>query len=354
MALNYIFALAFVAISIVTGNIQLLLRFFGVFLLLSIQVMALYYRWFAPWQLERITDHLTMLLFCVSVISLFHVQELPYLIRSIDWLYPEYRLRGVGGYELVYALVLLIPVVVYRLKFRRKGWAHSLYNLAFVGAGSALVISAGFALATAVLMGAVILVLLGPHLSIRVVLRGLVVLLVIVFASSRLLPVIVNLTRGTPYGDTVLALAQFGQENLGAPVGVDGRTLAYTLSLNTFLAHPIGGYVFAERIQLGDFASLHDSVRLGQHSLFLDVLAAYGFFMGALMGYLIFWLPFKLAIINKPILTVTASTIVSLLGVTFLNNDVPAMGFVVYFALSSIYFHPNVSVKSPPPCQKVR
>lgn len=181
-----------------------------------------------------------------------------------------YNWKNIGGYEFVYFLVLLYPILILAYKRRR-------INLVLTAIGTFMifvtVILSEYATALLLIMCTSILFFCKKNLDKRDVYILLVVsTLILVFFSDSISTVLAYIAKtigSETIGERFLALAG-GSDTLNS--FDDNRIELYQRSLNTFLEHPIVGTFFSRNSAIGG------------HSFILDTLAQ----MGILGGLLLF------------------------------------------------------------------
>ena len=216
---------------------------------------------------------ITIVTTCVGLIqNPFASRVLATISSSQDVNAIMYNWKNIGGYEFVYFLVLLYPILILAYKQRRV-------NFVFTAIGTfmifATVILSEYATALLLIMCTSILFLCKKNLDKRGVYILLIVsTLILVFFSdsiSRFLTYIAETIGSETIGERFLALAG-GSDTLNS--FDDNRIELYQRSLNTFLEHPIIGTFFSK------------SSAIGGHSFVLDTLAQ----MGILGGLLLFFM----------------------------------------------------------------
>lgn len=207
------------------------------------------------------------------------------IASSQDPEFVLYNWNNIGGYNFIYTLVLLYPLLI--LAFKQKKIS--------IPATATLSVAIGAVIVMSEYTTALLLFLLSSVLFLFK--RELTVKNMILFS---ILGVISVLVFSETFSDMLMWLAgRFDSEILkerltalaGGTVGLesseDNRIFLYRMSLNTFLSHPILGTM------------LSGGTGSGGHAQILDTLAVYGIAGGVLMIwmyryiYLFFLKPFK-------------------------------------------------------------
>lgn len=210
---------------------------------------------------------------CVGLIqNPFASRELATISSSQDANAIMYNWKNIGGYEFVYFLVLLYPILI--LAYKQKK-----INVLFTIVGTAMifvtVILSEYATALLLIMCTSVLFFCKKNLSNHGVYILLIFCtLILVFCSeyiSQFLTYIAESIGSDTIGERFLALAG-GSDTLKA--FDDNRIELYQLSLNTFFEHPV----------LGTFLSGNSVI--GGHSFILDILAQFGLVGGVLLFFM--------------------------------------------------------------------
>lgn len=216
---------------------------------------------------------ITIVTTCVGLIrNPFASRVLATVSSSQDANAIIYNWKNIGGYEFVYFLVLLYPILILAYKQRRV-------NLAFTVIGTfmifATVILSEYATALLLIICTSILFFCKKDLNKQgVYMLLLVSILILVFCNdyiSKFLAYIAKTIGSETIGERFLALAG-GADTLNS--FDDNRIELYQRSLNTFFTHPILGSLFSENNAIGG------------HSFVLDTLAQMGILGGAILFFM--------------------------------------------------------------------
>ena len=183
-----------------------------------------------------------------------------------------YNWKNIGGYEFVYFLVLIYPILILAYKQRKV-------NLVFTVIGTfmifATVILSQYATALLFIICTSILFFCKKNLNKRGVYMLLIIsALILVFCRdyvSRFLTYIAETIGSETIGERFFALAG-GTDTLNS--FDDNRIELYQRSLSTFFEHPILGSFFSENNAIGG------------HSFVLDTLAQMGLLGGAILFFM--------------------------------------------------------------------
>ena len=232
-----------------------------------------------------------------------------------------WSLRGVGGYGMVYSIVIMIPILIYILKnirFRNKFqtalvWVNLILSVA-------LILMAGYSLALLISVIGIFFILLykqrGLDSFLKVLLAVIALLIVYILFRNDFLNWIVDITKGSMYERKVVDIINSMMENQSTGT-LEARMVRYQLSWETFIEHPIFG------------CFIQGSNDVGGHSYFLDMFARFGLLGGLSFLYLVIAPLVKMFRSNRnPSMYLTAIVQVLVLG--FTNNFSAAMAPILY------------------------
>lgn len=215
----------------------------------------------------------TVITTCVGLIqNPFASRVLATISNSQDVNAIIYNWKNIGGYDFIYFLVLLYPILILAYKQKKV-------NLVFTAIGTVMifttVILSEYATALLLIMCTSVLFFCKRDLGKRgVYILLLVSVLILVFCSdyiSQFLIYIAESIESETVGERFLALA-------GDPSTLktfdDNRVELYWSSINTFVSHPF----------LGTFLSGNNV--MGGHSFILDTLAQLGMLGGVLLFFM--------------------------------------------------------------------
>ena len=196
--------------------------------------------------------------------------------------YIQYNMMNIGGYEFVYTTVLLYPLVIYAYK---RGNINLFWTLIIVVFELIFIVTSAYTTALLLWIISTIFIFFRKNLKARNLIFVAVFALILLIGLSGLvsngLKAIADLIGNDTISDRLYALAggKTGLEN-----AEDNRWELWMLSLNEFVKHPFFGNMSFEG---------------GGHSFFLDTLAEYGFFGGAMIGivlvmiFRVFFMPYR-------------------------------------------------------------
>lgn len=249
----------------------------------------------------------------------------------------ELAAQGIGGFSLVYAVVLALPFLTQLAWFGKRSWQSLTYRPALRRAQRALVIanwvlcmylvlSAGYTIAMMLAVFSVVVVALVR--SRQAVKFGMSTTLAACIAMGAYVSVnpildgLMEVTQGTPYYIKVrdLRYSYNSNEDVGT---VGDRSERYLLSARKFIENPVAGTL--------------DYVDVGKHSAVLDRFGEYGLFAGGIFLYLMVLMPLRALRDSRVPIGVTLGFCVAGVGFPFLNPIFPAWGLMLYvFSMGSI------------------
>ena len=259
-----------------------------------------------------------------------------------------YASSGVGGYGLVYAVVLAIPAFVYLMRSlpplsavrrRTASRAQAVFQKLLVVActllGVALIVRAGFSIAlTALGLGMVTYFLLsgrGANRSFRMGLAVAIAAVAVALSQTALigsaLDGLIEVSQGTSYRSKLEDIRASLETDTSQGTVYD-RAERYTRSLTLFFENPAVGTL-----------SFRD---VGKHSAILDTFAQFGIFGGAAFVYLLFGAGVTVlrASASRPQMANAAGAfLVMLMICTIFNGLAASMGVAMYilFPLAMTY-----------------
>lgn len=243
----------------------------------------------------------------------------------------ELTAQGIGGFGLVYSVVVAIPILAGfvlrpgRLEWnrlpggrwrKRLAWLLIVVNLVLA---VWMVLNAGYSFALLLMVGSLLLVFLVHGRGLVPVIRGLVFAslftVLVVLAMGPFVGFMSDLARGTEYQQKFADVrASFqGDSSVGT---VEVRMERYERSLGLFLKNPVLGV-----LKFDD---------LGKHSAYLDRFAQYGFAFGAMFVYLMLYLPLRVARSHFADSGVSFSVLFVAMIFPLINNVFAAFGFMIF------------------------
>lgn len=257
-----------------------------------------------------------------------------HLTRSSE-LARELTSDGVGGYSLVYGVVLLMPVLVlmalnvrrfvpldeprFLRPLSRIPYLVHLVIFANLVLGFAVVVRAGFSIAIVLTIFSVLVSLAFKRRSLLMLtLMPLLMVLSWLFFQFAFVPVLealLPLTEGTSYYRKIVDVIDSieGDQSQGS---LDERVSRYTRSIDLFMSNPIFGVL-----------SIAD---VGKHSSYLDSYARYGILIGSTFVYLLTYLPLRMMRGMRDNFGLALSVLVIMILMPLLNNAFASLGVVLF------------------------
>jgi hypothetical protein len=257
-----------------------------------------------------------------------------HLTRSSD-LARELTSDGVGGYSLVYGIVVLLPVLVLMLlnvrsylpldeprflrPLSRIPFLIQALILANLVLGIAVVVRAGFSIAIVLAVFSISLSLVfkrrSPLMLMMTPLMLMMAWLLYQLALIPLLEALRPLAEGTPYHRKLLDVIESlqGEQSQGT---LDDRVSRYMRSLDLFIRNPIFG-VISDR-------------DVGKHSEYLDTYARYGVLVGSIFVYLLTYLPVRMMRGMRDNFGLAFSVLVIMVLMPMLNNVFASLGVMLF------------------------
>ncbi|MEK9940345.1 MAG: hypothetical protein VW548_05200 [Methylotenera sp.] len=247
--------------------------------------------------------------------------------------------KGVGGYALVYASILLFPSLLMFLLSKAKGESffrnhifkslpRSARWIVFLNILLVLLVvfTAGYSIAVITfLLSTLCAFILKKYSFSRVMaifMMGLVVATVFQPFMEALLTALLPLAEGTNFAVKIKDLLDSLQ--VGDAVGSAAeRVERYTRSLTLFFENPLIGVLAVDDV--------------GKHSQILDAYARWGIFFGCIFVYLLVFLPIKLLKKPQNNFGCVMAVLVSALSVFILNNGFSAAGLMLYIMFPVAY-----------------
>lgn len=243
----------------------------------------------------------------------------------------ELTAQGIGGFGLVYSVVVAIPILAGfvlrpgRLEWsrlpggkwtKRLAWLLIVVNLVMA---VWMVLNAGYSFALILMIGSLLLVFLVHGRGLVPVIRGLVFAslftVLAVLALGPFVGFLSDLSRGTEYQQKFSDVRMSFQDD--SSVGtVEMRMERYERSLGLFLKNPVLGVLKIDDV--------------GKHSAYLDRFAQYGFVFGAMFVYLILYLPLRITRNRFADYGISFSVLFVAIGFPLINNVFAAFGFMIF------------------------
>lgn len=321
----------------------------------NIAVVFIYY-WIYNYNstYRGITSNLRVIIISLPMIlytTINTIRELlvnPYASRSIKTTVNEtgdLALSGIGGYGLVYSVVIivfiLIPIIFERKKLGINFWGVSVI-IGLIMLFIYLVILSNFFTALLLVMAGVV--------SMILLYRSKSMLFLIVPFTLAYLPLQKDINMAVidticdfsqENGKTYLRLQEIKSEILlgGNTESVDSRSDVTKTTIDLFSEYPILGYIAGA----GEEFNLQ---RVGQHSTVLDAFAMYGIFIGSFFLW-VMWLPFKYCLSRR--ISYRMNVFSWIVGGSFIvlitaNNITPSIGYAAFFVFPTIFDYINKKI----------
>jgi hypothetical protein len=232
-----------------------------------------------------IANAITLLL-TIKALALDH-NTARFLSKSNEFS-KELSASGLGGYGIVYANLVMLPVLFifidFLLKEKRKSRLMIFLCIVNIVLSIGLLIKAQYTIAI-ITMAIILTTLMYSYLKGSIFfLFGFVLILVAIYMSSSFIfdfNTLVHIFEGTRYQAKIIDLiaASSGSQESGGAVG--SRSDAYLMSIITFFENPV-------------FGVLGFGKGIGHHSDIMDKFAQWGLLVGLLIIYVCSYFPIKL------------------------------------------------------------
>jgi hypothetical protein len=266
----------------------------------------------------------------ITLTAYGEVHNVSRLLTRSTGIESKYAEQGIGGFGLVYSILIGIPILLYLTKQRlgsqvngmgRYGrWMFKGLTLLTLVLGCSVILKAGYSIAVALLVGGVLIAFFGGRKRSFKIIR----LFFIVFIGTILLSLTFNtfvnyvetISRGTMYERKVhdVKITLTAGDDVGT---VSLRTERYMRSIKLFM----------DNLLLGTMT--YDDI--GKHSAILDRFARYGFFIGSVFFYLILYLPILyIRKLSNIAFGMSLGVAFVSIGFAFLNNIFSSYGFMLF------------------------
>ncbi|MGB7594383.1 MAG: hypothetical protein WBL80_02310 [Erysipelotrichaceae bacterium] len=335
-----IYTFYILSVSLFTHNEAMFRRFFGLIFFLLVYIAFHFYQTNHPHILQKFTLLGLVLMPIFNIISILFVLNLPYVVRNVfneTSSYYQYLKFGVVGYDYVFSLVIIIPIIVYALRneenFNAKVRQILWLNLI---TGGLLILLSGYTLAIVILSIGCGLIYILRTFNKKHIRRYLLICTGLALSFPLVVFILNIVLAKTAYASKIEILVNFLRYGVISGGILDARLLAYGKSLATILKFPLTGLIYHAKIILASTSG--ELILVGQHSAVLDSAAVFGLPLLALLLYMIFH-PIK-TMYDKaksyPLLSVLIFACgVMLFLILLLNNDIPFLSFAVYFGLGN-------------------
>ncbi len=283
----------------------------------------------------RIVIYTLPFIIFTSLRTLYGLISNPYLVRSIksEGEHSEFlHKQGIGGYEFIYFLVIVISILFFAILMRKA------LSFRFKHVGSVVVIMLlfGFTIIFSnyftgllvMVFSLLMLILLKERSLLNSLIVYLLAFLGLIFSKSIILfssDILIKLLANGKTVNRIMSLQSSILNQGGVFFLLKVRLETLEVSWDALLSNPLFGSI------------VKPSVVMGNHSFLMDTFALYGVFLG-IISLCVILIPFigrfnKNGRLNG--LNLTMMICVFLLF--FLNNATPSMGFAVFFIYPVMY-----------------
>lgn len=251
----------------------------------------------------------------------------------------SYLQAGVGGYEFIYALTLLLIILYFFISssFRLQ---RSFINFFVFIVGALVVFTSNFATAFIILGSSLFILFLFRVFSYKVVyLIVLFIPLLLLYLDDIFIYVArlyISLFPETLTASKLFEIINLLEKNIVGD-SMSSREDTFMLSINTFLSNPIFGVV-TEPIQ---YSSDGFIISFGQHSQILDTFALFGLLIGVIQVVIVLMFGIYVNRISEGVYKeLIIVMVVSYFSTLTFNNTSSSIGLVFYYVLPTfLYFN---------------
>jgi hypothetical protein len=276
-----------------------------------------------------------------SMLTIFDYQLNPYISRSVDNATEFGRdvlLRGVGGYELVYFLVIVMPILFIMMLNKRiiKKTKYLILVFFMILLFGYNIIQSNYATALLLMFFSLFVIIFLRKISIgRLFFYTCALMLVVIFAKQFLADVLDVIGYFSGEGLNLERIQEMRQLVLHNEIGdsLGARSFTYERSWIVILNNPIFG-IIANDLNLVDGGV----TGFGQHSQILDTYALFGIGIGSIQLYL-FSKPFLIRLNSKNAVLNQLTLVVFLMFIFIvsINNMTTSIAFAVFFVFPTAY-----------------
>lgn len=251
-------------------------------------------------------------------------------MKYVGDLYDTYLKYNVGGFDIVYSFVLIIPLLVYKYKKTRLLIERSLILIVLLVFMMAIIESQ---YTTALLFAIASLSLFFMPLNIKpyhFVILGIIIL-VVVFSTKYLIAFLSIISSVSGSDEVMVRMSDLADlskgESLSSDSDVIGRSERYMMSIKLFFSSPIWGQMFS-----------YAPGKVGGHSFILDNVAFYGL-LGIYLLVLMFKTMYKLYIKDLKIFDIYPFAMIIFIEYILLTllNPQPFIPFISFALPLSFY-----------------
>lgn len=221
-------------------------------------------------------------IFLTTATTLYGVNKYPHAAKTMinsEMDQGNYQLfvnMNIGGYDLINALLLLIPILIFILKVKKNSFSVYIFSSLFLFLIIITILKASYATTVLLMFPILIVSWYLKKNMIMIVSLNLIILMLLIAYRDQLLTLLIDFAYFTGNSTLITRFSEvsmffYGEVADGSP---KYRLLALSNSWNTFLSNPfygVGGVYYSE-LNI-----------IGAHSQWLDDLGRYGL-MGALFN----------------------------------------------------------------------
>lgn len=281
-----------------------------------------------------------VLITCYITIMAYSID--PFISRTIKSSQGEgiqYLKMGVGGYEFIYFLVILVPILIFVL-FNKNRSIPKRYKFVGIVATSLFgvnIVLSNFSTAFFLLLLGIIIRLFFYRIKYSYVFIYILLLLLIMISFQPLITFILDfLADNLGDSNNVSRVLEIKDLLINGESGtsIEARNDVFLESIYLFFENPTFG-IITEPINRNNYGQI---TGFGQHSQVFDTFALYGLLIGLLQLYiylkpLIARLKYTRGIVSG----FTLAIMIVFLIIITINNATPSVGFAVFFIFPTIY-----------------
>jgi hypothetical protein len=262
------------------------------------------------------------------------------MLKTSQGLRLEYSRMGVGGYEFIYFLVILIPVLLFiffKDNFKIKKRYRAL-GIVIIFIFSVNVILANYSTALILLiLGYYFIFFLNKIKQTRILFYLL--LFILFYISFNFISIVTvdflldNLDENSRNFSRLLEIKDYLISGASGD-SINARNSAFKKSIDVFFENPMLG-IALEPLETNSSGQV---TGFGQHSQILDTFALYGIIIGVIQIWLYSYPIYSRLIAVKGYINgLSLSILIIFLILITINVATPSIGFAVFFIFPSVY-----------------
>jgi hypothetical protein len=340
--LMLIYIIYTISVAYITGNGAIGNRFFEL-----AQIPLFYMAYEKNKSIKRSDDSFWLIallipfVFYTGVVTFFALLRDPWISRSIatkELGTEVYLMLGVGSYEYVYFLVIVVGVLLFTI-YNSNAPLKNKNNFAVIAvlvAFATIITMANFSTAFILLLTCVFMRIFTPRLRTKYwllyIIGGAISLYLLSNVFSLLLDSLTSLLGNSLNSSRISEIKELFLKNQTGD-SLDSRNDKWLLSVNAFLQNPFFGILTKPLTYADGFFK-----GFGQHSQILDTFALYGAGIGTLQIY-IYTKPFisRLKSIKGYVPGFTLLIMILFLTMVTFDNATPSIGFAAFFIFPIAY-----------------